>query len=207
MASARRRARRRRAARRTETALPVASAIASEPPRSAPRPRRTPRRTGARPTGRRARPEAWRARRCPGPARPRGWRARGSVVVPQLEHAIDWTIGDSKSQRMIASCPSSASPDERLEREPQRRHARGGALRAPVRQAVENEVDRSRRAGAAGALGPPRQPAHTGVGIEPSGVHGRSERLEVGLACQCRIECFEPPGGVEQERRTRRCRA
>ena len=33
----------------------------------------------------------------------------------------------------------------------ERRHARAGSLRAPARQAVENEVDRSRRRGATGA--------------------------------------------------------
>ncbi len=125
------------------------------------------------------------------------------MVVPQLEHGH--RLDDRRQQepahdRFVAiGCLG----HDRLEREPQGRHARAGSLRAPARQAVENEVDRSRRrrrdGGSSGRLG---NLLDTGVGIDASGVHGRSERLEICLACQCRIECFEPSGGVEKERRT-----
>ena len=56
--------------------------------------------------------------------------------------------------------------------------------------------------GAAGAARAASATSHTGVGVGASGVHGRSERLEVGLARQRGIERFEPSGGIEKERRS-----
>ena len=92
---------------------------------------------------------------------------------------------------------------DRLEGEPQWRDARAGSLGAPAGQAVENEVDRSRRrrrdGGSSGRLG---NLLDTGVGIDASGVHRRSQRLEICLARQRGIECFEPSRGIEQERWT-----
>ena len=125
------------------------------------------------------------------------------VVVPQLEHGH--RLDDRRQQepahdRLVAV---ERLGHDRLEREPERRHARAGSLRAPARQAVENEVDRSRRrgrdGGSSGRLGNLQD---TGVGIDASGVHRRSERLEICLARQRGIERFEPSGGVEKERRT-----
>ena len=39
----------------------------------------------------------------------------------------------------------------------------------------------------------------TGVGVEASGVHGRSEGLEVGLARQRGVERLEPSGGIDKQ--------
>ena len=89
---------------------------------------------------------------------------------------------------------------DRLEREPERRHARGGAFRAPARQAVEHEVDRSRRRGRR-RRGPGRLRGleSTGVRVEAAGVHGGSECLEVGLARQRGVERLEPFGGLDEQ--------
>ena len=138
-------------------------------------------------------------------------RARGErverVVVPQLEHRH--RLDDRRQQEPAHDLRVTVERlvADRLEREPERRHTRAGALRAPARQAVENEVDRSRRLRrrrrGSGRLG---HLQHTGVGVEASGVHRRSEGLEVGLTRQRGIERFEPSGGIDKERRSRRCR-
>ena len=76
--------------------------------------------------------------------RPSGERVE-RVVVPELEHRH--RLDDRRQQQPAHDLPVIVErlvPD-RLEREPERRHARAGSLRAPARQAVEHEVDRSRR--------------------------------------------------------------
>ena len=139
-------------------------------------------------------------------------RARGErverVVVPQLEHRH--RLDDRRQQEPAHDrfVTVERLVGERLEREPERRRARGGALRAPRGQPVEDEVDRARRlrrrgrgAGRLGGL------AHTGVGVEAARVHRRAEGLEVGLARQRGIERLEPPGGIDAAAAERRCRA
>ena len=125
------------------------------------------------------------------------------VVVPQLEHRHRL---DDRSQQEPAHdlrvTIESLVPD-RLECEPERRHTRAGSLRAPARQAVENEIDRSRRlrrhGRGSGRLG---HLQHTGVGIDAPGVHSRSEGLEVCLTRRRGIERFEPSGRIDKEART-----
>jgi hypothetical protein len=125
------------------------------------------------------------------------------VVVPQLEHSHRL---DDRSQQKPAhdlrGTIESLVPD-RPQREPERRDTCAGAFRAPARHAVENEIDRSRRLRrrrrGSGRLG---HLEHTGVGIDASGIHSRSQGLEVCLTRQRGIQRFEPSGGIHEEGRT-----
>ena len=90
-----------------------------------------------------------------------------------------------------------------LECEPERRHTRARPVRATTGEAVENEVERSRRLQSQGrGSGRVGHLQHTGVSIDSPGVHGRSEGLEVCLTRQRGIEWFEPPGRIDKEERT-----
>ena len=145
-----------------------------------------------------------RARRPRAPVAPRGWRARGTPSSSQSSKTV--IDVDDRAQQQPAHdrlVTVERLVGVRLEREPEQRHARGRALRAARRQPVEHEVDRARRLrrrAARRAASAPRARAES-ASRRPR-VHRRAERLEIRLARQRGIERFEPPGGVEQQRRS-----
>jgi hypothetical protein len=69
----------------------------------------------------------------------------------------------------------------------------------PSRTEIERSRQLRRLGRGAGRLGDLQ---HTGVGVDASGVHSRSEGLEVCLTRRRGVERFKPSGGIEKEQRT-----
>jgi hypothetical protein len=88
---------------------------------------------------------------------------------------------------------------EGVDRSPERPDSGPVALAEACGQTIEQEVRRARRLrrrwGRARRLG---DVSHTVLATEPPAEHRRSQRLEVGVARELRIERLEPAGRGEQ---------
>ena len=92
---------------------------------------------------------------------------------------------------------------KRAHRSPEQRHGGGVALGEPDRKTIQQQVDRSRRLWGRRALaGRPSRFPHFSAMAHAAREDRRSERLEVCLARQCRVERLKPLGGVEQQLRS-----
>jgi hypothetical protein len=91
---------------------------------------------------------------------------------------------------------------ERPERDLQRRRPRGEALAGEEREPVEQQVTGTRRGLPAGGQNGGGDLARIASTDQAVGGERRRERLEIGLAREPRIQRLEPPGGLEQQRRS-----
>ena len=84
----------------------------------------------------------------------------------------------------------------------ERRDARGVALGEPHGERVEEHVARVRRGSPVRRAHGLRHLALARAAAEPPGVHGRRDRLEIGLAGRAHLaQGVQPPGRLEQQRR------
>ena len=91
---------------------------------------------------------------------------------------------------------------ERAQRDLQRRRRRDVALVGEEGEPVEQQIAGARRGLPVGGQNGRRDLARIASAHQPVGGKGRRERFEVGLARERRVQRLEPPGRLEQQRRS-----